>query len=88
MSHFVQLESTREFVQQTLQKLEGEALNDIQETILICDGFYCGRRFCSASYHAVWFIEENELKFYGPDGAVIRATPLASDFSTPLRRAA
>lgn len=89
MQHFAQLESTRELVQQTLQQLEGNVVEDLQETILICDGCYCGRRFRSLTHHAIWFIEENELKFYGPDGVVVReAMALVHQHNIPLRRAA
>lgn len=34
----------------------------IQESILIRDGFYCGRRFDAGTHEAVWFMEEDELK--------------------------
>lgn len=39
-----------------------------QETILIRGGLYCGRRFDAAGLHAIWFLEENLVKFYGPQG--------------------
>jgi hypothetical protein len=35
-----------------------------RETILIRDGYYCGRRFHTDQHRAVWFIEEDELKIY------------------------
>lgn len=40
----------------------------IRESILIRNEFYCGRRFHTADYHAVWFIEEDELKIYRNGG--------------------
>jgi hypothetical protein len=38
------------------------------ESILIRDGFYCGRRFDLGSHRAVWFLEEDELKIYSRQG--------------------
>ena len=44
----------------------------LSESILIRGEFYCGRRFQTATHHAVWFIEENEIKFYDGDGSVLQ----------------
>tara|TARA_R110002049_G_scaffold2750_2_gene21556 strand:- start:374141 stop:374608 length:468 start_codon:yes stop_codon:yes gene_type:complete len=38
------------------------------ESILIRDGFYCGRQFDAGDYRAVWFMEEDELKIASSDG--------------------
>ncbi len=43
----------------------GHHLSPGSESIVIRDGFYCGRRFSATSHHAVWFVEEDELKIYG-----------------------
>ena len=40
------------------------------ESILIRDGFYCGRKFRSDRYDAVWFMEEDELKIHAHTGEV------------------
>lgn len=37
-----------------------------RESILIRKGFYCGRRFDACGFEAVWFFEEDQLKFYDP----------------------
>ena len=42
----------------------------LSETMLIRNGYFCGRRFRFQLYHAVWFIEEDEVKILGPDGAI------------------
>lgn len=42
--------------------------NSIQETTLVRNGSYCGRRFALAGYSLVWFQEEGQVKFYGPLG--------------------
>lgn len=41
------------------------------ESILIRDGFYCGRRFQAAQHHAIWFMEEDQLKIHDTDGSVV-----------------
>src|SRR5437867_1836320 len=43
-----------------------------RETILIRDGIYCGRRFDVEKGHAVWFLEEEQLKFFRDDGRLAR----------------
>jgi len=39
----------------------------VQETILIRDGYYCGRRLQCGDFEAIWFVEENQVKFYDAD---------------------
>ena len=40
----------------------------IQETTLVRNGSYCGRRFTLAGFSLVWFQEEGQVKLYGPMG--------------------
>lgn len=40
----------------------------MSESILIRDGFFCGRRFRGSTHRAVWFTEEDELKVHRADG--------------------
>jgi hypothetical protein len=48
---------------------QGDGRNPVlRESILIRDEFYCGRRFHAATHHAVWFVEEDELKIYRNGG--------------------
>ena len=42
------------------------------ETLLVRNGQFCGRSFRRNEWNAVWFIEENEIKFHDPAGAVVR----------------
>ena len=69
-------------------------VSDLRETILIRDGLFCGRKFQSQGYTVVWFMEENEIKFFGTAGQLLRATSpdqcLASEATpaAPIRRAA
>jgi len=41
------------------------------EAMLIRDGFFCGRRFRFKNFHAVWFLEEDELKIRDHAGMVL-----------------
>jgi len=41
------------------------------EAMLIRDGFFCGRRFRFKNFHAVWFLEEDELKIRDHAGTVL-----------------
>ena len=44
-----------------------------RESILVRDGFYCGRRFVADAYEAIWFLEEDELKISNHLGEVLCA---------------
>ena len=46
---------------------------ELCESLLIRDGFFCGRRFEMDGLSAIWFVEEDELKVYDRDGTVIVA---------------
>lgn len=43
----------------------------ISESLLIRDGFFCGRRFDLGSHRAVWFLEENIVKIFRHSGELI-----------------
>ena len=58
------------------------------ESMLIRNGFFCGRRFESAGFHAVWFIEERQVKFFDRDGAVMRVLDLNADHKDASSRKA
>ncbi len=71
----MQIESTMERIRQGIRAVmaqwcaESDAIE--QETILVQDGHYCGRRFRGATVQAVWFLEEEQVKFYDGDGALL-----------------
>lgn len=86
------IDSIRHTVRQTLERL-GCDLSDLHEAILIRQGMYCGRRFECAGGSAIWFIEEQQIKYYDSDGRVLETVPApgASPTAlpvTPRRRAA
>lgn len=70
MHHAALVEHVRQLVRQTFCKLGVSSPEEAEETILIRNGFYCGRRFQAGSASAIWFCEENQLKFYGEQGTV------------------
>lgn len=45
-----------------LKEHDSTAEPEFRESMLIRDGFFCGRRFAHDSINGVWFLEENELK--------------------------
>ncbi|GAA4466240.1 hypothetical protein [Novipirellula rosea] len=49
---------------------EYEPAKVLSESLLIRDGFFCGRCFRTEAFRAVWFIEEDELKIYSNSGTL------------------
>lgn len=59
--------------------------NVVEESILIRNEFYVGRRFRTESYQGVWFIEEDELKIYDRDNRVCAVLSAADiDATVPM----
>ncbi len=50
---------------------QGDCDRALSEALLIRDGYFCGRRFRFQLYHAVWFLEEDEVKIHTPQGEVV-----------------
>jgi hypothetical protein len=78
------VQQVRDLVARIFRELRIPADSRLEETILIRQGFYCGRRFHAESGHAIWFCEEDELKFYGEEGQVLC---VVQDLSDRLRGA-
>ncbi len=72
--------SVRNNVRQTVEKYGGDP-DSICESILIRDGFFCGRRFHADTLQVVWFVEEDELKIYDLDGSLqeVRSASIIDD---------
>lgn len=66
------IERVRLLFQREISELTGHDGSPI-ETLLLRDGLYCGRRFELGEHQAVWFIEEDQVKFYGPRGELLRS---------------
>jgi len=75
-------------VRTAMMELTQEPAEHLQETILIRDGFYCGRRFQSEHMQAIWFIEEGEIKYYAVDGGVVRVSHVSEESRPRTRRVA
>jgi hypothetical protein len=89
MHHAQQLDAVREMVRATFESHRGTTPDEIVEKILIRDGFYCGRCFNCEGFRAAWFIEEHEVKFYGPDGRFLFACKTDSlEKNSPMRKVA
>jgi hypothetical protein len=64
MPHAQRIDEIRRQVAQTFGRMEVREPDQFRESILIRKGSYCGRRFEAEGAYAVWFLEEDEVKFY------------------------
>ena len=87
MTHAQATERVRQLVTDAFASLGVAHPDQFRESILMHGGHYCGRRFEAAGAHAVWFVEENQIKVVTNDG---RAQVLSAEEQRPLptRRAA
>ncbi len=85
MLHSELVEAVREVVRSSFAELAPERHVTLTEHILIRENVYCGRRFRSNHLQAVWFIEEDEIKIYGPEHSVVRVL-CASETVSTIRR--
>ena len=72
MQHTLQLEAIRDVVTQTFAEHASPGV-EFSESVLIRGGFYCGRCYTCDAARAVWFAEENIVKFYGEDGTFLES---------------
>lgn len=69
-----QATSVHHVITETLARL---APNDTElvcgrTTAVTANGFCIGRRFQYGPFHAIWFISEGEIRFYGEDGELLQ----------------
>lgn len=57
-----------------LEQLGVQDSGKLHETLLIRNGLFCGRKFQCEGHLVVWFIEEDEIKYFGPCGDLLKAT--------------
>lgn len=74
MTKATPVEKIRLAIAEQLIQLGVPATESLHETMLIRNGLFCGRKFQSEGYEVVWFIEEDELKFFSPRGELLKAT--------------
>ncbi|MBC7857045.1 MAG: hypothetical protein IAF94_26745 [Pirellulaceae bacterium] len=77
MPHAQRIAEIRRQVSETFARMEIREPDQFRESILIRNGSYCGRRFEAEGAHAIWFLEEDEVKFY-------RAFPNLAHVQLPL----
>ena len=61
-----------------VQQRTGTSVEDIQETMLIRQGCYCGKRLCCQGFSAIWFVEESQIKLFGAEGQSFGTQPVAA----------
>ena len=64
MPHAQRINDIRRQVTETFARMEVREPDQFREAILIRKGAYCGRRFEADGAYAIWFLEEDEVKFY------------------------
>jgi hypothetical protein len=87
MPHAELTEHVRHLVAEAFARANMPQPGEFSESILIKGGNYCGRRFVGEGGHAIWFVEENQLKIYGADGKLAHVISTIAA-RQPLRRAA
>lgn len=92
MPHVELTQHVRHLVAEAFARANMSQPDEFSESILIKAGNYCGRRFQGTGGHAVWFVEENQVKLYSADGKLMQVistlTPTVQPNAAPLRRAA
>jgi len=88
MLHAQLTDTVRRLVADTFARIGLSGGAEPQETILIRDGAYCGRRFDVERGHAVWFVEEEQIKFFRADGSMACVIEPIGAVASASRRAA
>lgn len=61
----------------------------IGESILVRDGFYCGRKFVVGDCRAVWFVEDEQVKLFDDENHLLASLDIHEVQQQPsIRRAA
>ena len=68
------VEKIRLAIAEQLSQFGVQQVGSLHETILIRNGLFCGRKFQGEGHVVVWFIEEDEIKFFSPCGELLKAT--------------
>ncbi len=80
------VEQIRTVIRDTFAELGGTPGAVPQESVLIRDGCFCGRRFEAGGLQAVWFAEEGEIKFYDRGGGRVRVVAFGDHPRPPAPR--
>lgn len=87
MPHAELTQHVRHLVAEAFARANMPQPTEFSESILIKAGNYCGRRFVGSGGHAIWFVEENQLKLYNAEGKLTQVISTLVP-ATTLRRAA
>jgi hypothetical protein len=87
MEHAQLVERVRHIVKDVFAERGVTALAELCETILVREGFYCGRCFSCRNLRAVWFLEENVIKFFCRESGLLFSRSVVAD-EPPTRLAA
>lgn len=52
------------------------SLESLWESILICQGYYAGRKFFAGGLSALWLADRGQLVFFADGGAPIKVVPV------------
>ena len=88
MESSTQIEKIRAFIQDRFHRMGAVPTTALRETLLIRDGNYCGHRFQQETLQAVWFIEEDQIKFFGRDGELVESLRPSTDLPAEHQKAA
>ncbi|MEM7316430.1 MAG: hypothetical protein AAF497_25125 [Planctomycetota bacterium] len=81
----------RQHISLALLQFGADPALPLKESLLIREGIYCGQRFKRGAYQAVWFVDEDQIKFSGPNGEtleIIAASEIQPQPATQQRSAA
>jgi hypothetical protein len=84
MPHAQAVERVREIVRSAFAVHGLTSSDEFTESILIRDGYYCGRSFSCGGMRAVWFIEENLLKFFGREQQLLSSQRALDDYGQDI----
>lgn len=88
MTNSQRLSIVRRLLESWWRERQPGAAEEMRESILIRDGYYCGRRFLCGSLSAVWFAEEDQIKLFDQDGQLIESLAIEDFRDSVQRRAA
>ena len=88
MTQLKRTERTRQLIHDSLQRHGADQGIQARETLLIKAGNYCGHRIKQGDVHAVWFVEEDEVKIFGPEGLLETFCPTERLSQPEFQRAA
>ena len=63
----------RELIREIFLELGANPMAKEMESLLIRSGAYCGHRIDKDGFRAIWFIEEDQIKFYDRSGSLARS---------------